>query len=93
MELTTNMIIVAVTLFLGQLTKKLGWIDKKYIPWQNLVIGLISGVICWVCELEANLPIALVKCVVASYAAGGAYDNLTVGKVNEEFHDNVGGEE
>lgn len=78
MELTVTGIIAFVTLILGQITKKLGWIDKKFIPYQNLIIGLISGVICWLVELEPNILISLLTCVMASYGAGGLYDNLTI---------------
>ena len=93
MELTIKTVIIAVTLFLGQITKKFKWFDKRYIPWQNLVIGLVSGVICYLTDLEANLATSLVKCIVASYAAGGLYDNIKIEPIEEEFCDNIGGEE
>lgn len=93
MNLTITTVIAFVTLLLGQITKKLGLIDKRYIPIQNLVIGLLSGVICWLLELEPTIIKAIITCVIASYGAGGLYDNLTVGKVKEEFYDNVGGDE
>lgn len=80
MELTITGIIAFVTLILGQITKKLGLVDKKYIPYQNLVIGVISGLICWICELEANIVVALITCIIACYGAGGFYDNLTIKK-------------
>ncbi len=83
MELTITGIIAFVTLILGQITKKLGLVDKKYIPYQNLVIGVISGFICWICELETNIFVALLTCIIASYGAGGFYDNLTIKKEEE----------
>lgn len=87
MELTVTGIIAFVTLILGQITKKLGWIDKKFIPYQNLVIGLISGVICWLVELEPNILVAMLSCLIASYGAGGLYDNLTIAKDNEDIEE------
>ena len=93
MNLTITSVIAFVTLLLGQITKKIGLVDKKYIPIQNLIIGLLSGVICWLLELEPNVTKALITCVIASYGAGGLYDNLTVGKIHEEFYDNIGGDE
>lgn len=87
MELTVTGIIAFVTLILGQITKKLGWIDKKFIPYQNLVIGLISGVICWLVELEPNIMVAILSCLIASYGAGGLYDNLTIKKENDNAED------
>lgn len=78
MELTVTGVVALVTLILGQITKKLGWVDKKFIPYQNLVIGLLSGVICWLVELEPNILVAMLSCLIASYGAGGLYDNLTI---------------
>lgn len=83
MELTIATVIAFVTLILGQITKKLGLVDKKYIPYQNFVVGLVSGLICWLVELEPNLGVALLTCVIASYGAGGFYDNLTIKKGEE----------
>lgn len=79
MELTIATVIAFVTLILGQITKKLGLVDKKYIPYQNFVIGLVSGLICWLVELEPNLGVSVLTCIIASYGAGGFYDNLTIG--------------
>lgn len=87
MELTITGIIAFVTLILGQITKKLGWMNKKFIPYQNLVIGLISGLICWLVELEPNILVAMLSCLIASYGAGGLYDNLTIAKNNEDIEE------
>lgn len=83
MELTISSIVALITLLMGQITKKLGLVDKKYIPYQNLVIGLVSGLLCWLCDLEQNLIVALLSCMIASYGAGGLYDNLTIKKEEE----------
>ncbi len=95
MNLTIASVIAFVTLLLGQITKKLGWVNKKYIPIQNLVIGLISGLICWLLELEPTIIKALITCVIASYGAGGLYDNLTINKseVELEYDNEMGDEE
>ena len=95
MNLTISTIIAFVTLLLGQITKKLGWVNKKYIPIQNLVIGLLSGVICWLLELEPNVIKALITCVIASYGAGGLYDNITINtsEVELEYDPEMGDEE
>lgn len=78
MELTVASVVALITLLMGQITKKLGLVDKKYIPYQNLVIGLISGVICWLVDLQPNILVAILSCLIASYGAGGLYDNLTI---------------
>ncbi len=87
MELTIASVVALITLLFGQITKKLGLVDKKYIPYQNLVIGLVSGVICWLVELEPNIMTAILSCLIASYGAGGLYDNLTISKENEDAED------
>ena len=78
MELTITGIVAFITLIIGQITKKLGLVNKKYIPYQNLAIGIISGLICWLIELEPNFTKAILSCLIASYGAGGLYDNLTI---------------
>lgn len=78
MEITITGIIAFITLILGQISKKLGLVDKKFIPFQNLAIGVISGLICWLIELEPNIIKAILCCLIASYGAGGLYDNLTI---------------
>ena len=45
MELTAFSVISLVTLIIGFISKKLKIVDKKYIPLQNVVIGIISGFI------------------------------------------------
>lgn len=95
MDLTIASVIAFVTLLLGQITKKLGWVNKKYIPIQNLVIGLVSGAICWLLELEPNIIKAIITCVIAGYGAGGLYDNLTINgsEVELEYDTEMGDEE
>ena len=78
MDLTIAGIIAFVTYLIGQVTKKFGWVNKKYIPYQNAAIGLISGILCWLLDLEPNVMRAIGVCVIASFGAGGAYDCATV---------------
>lgn len=80
MELTVTTIVAFTTLVLGEITKRLGWVDKKYIPIQTLVVGLTSGAICFFCGVEENFFTAIVSCVLASAAASGVYDVVTVKK-------------
>lgn len=95
MNLTITTVIAFVTLISGQITKKLGLVNKKYIPVQNLVIGLLSGVICWLLDLEPSIVRAVATCVIACYSAGGIYDNLTINtsEVELEYDPEMGDEE
>ena len=79
MELTVSGIVAFVTLILGQITKKLGLVNKKYIPIQSVVIGLLSGLIVWLVELEPNIMSAMLTCLISSLAASGLYDTDEIG--------------
>lgn len=75
MEITYVVIIGIVTYILGAITKL--FIDKipnKYIPFQNVVIGIIAGLICYFTKIEPNILQALVLCLTASMGAGGVAD-------------------
>jgi hypothetical protein len=78
MNLTITGIIAVVTYLMGQITKKLGWVNKKYIPIQNIVIGLISGVLCWLVDLEPDIVKAIIACIITCLGTGGAYDLATI---------------
>lgn len=78
MELTIMGIISFVTLIIGQITKKLGLVNKKYIPIQSVVIGAISGVLCYVTDLEPNIITSLITCIIASLSASGLYDVVEI---------------
>ena len=52
MEVTYLIIIALVTYILGAITKvKIDKIPNKYIPLQNVIIGVISAVICIVWKI------------------------------------------
>ncbi|HIQ90991.1 MAG TPA: hypothetical protein IAB27_05155 [Candidatus Coprosoma intestinipullorum] len=75
MEITYVVIITIITYICGAITKC--FVDKvpsKYIPIQNVIIGIIAGLICYFTKIEPNLLQALVLCLVASMGAGGIAD-------------------
>lgn len=78
MELTVAGIVALITLVIGQISKKLGILDKKYIPYQNVAIGLISGLVVWVVDLDTNLLSAILTCLISSLGASGVYDTFEV---------------
>lgn len=79
MELTAFSIISLVTLIVGFISKKLSIVDRKYIPLQNVIIGIISGVIVYFAEIETSIFRSIVLCLIGALSAGGAYDALKVG--------------
>lgn len=83
MEITYAVIVAIVTLATGAITKAfVEVIPDKFIPLQNLLIGIISAVLCIVFDIEPDVLQAFVLCIMASLGAGGAYD-LVMTKVKE----------
>ena len=85
MEVTAEMVIAVVTAILtyifGLLSKKFNWIESKYIPIQNAIIGILAGVICKVLGLaDSNMLITLMYTLFGSMTAGGTYDLTKSGK-------------
>ena len=82
MEITYVVIVTIVTYLCGSITKAfIDQIPNKYIPLQNTIIGIISGLICYFAKVEPNLLQALVLCMIASYGAGGING---LSKINRE---------
>lgn len=77
-EMTIPTIISFVTLVItyifGVLSKKFNWLESKYIPYQNAIIGILAGIIAWCTGLVDNLGTAIVMCVISAFGAGGGYD-------------------
>lgn len=69
LELTIGIVTLVVTWVLGELSKKYGWIEKKVIPLQNLLVGVIAGLIYSIITRDVNLVISSL-----GLFAGGTYD-------------------
>lgn len=81
MEITVALIITALTLIAGEITK-LTKIDNKYIPLQNLIIAAVASIICIIFKVQ-NLSVldTIIMCVFSTMSAGGLAD---LKKVNKE---------
>lgn len=74
-EITYVVVVGIITYILGAITKCfIETIPNKFIPIQNVVIGAISGCVCYFTQIESNLLQALVLCFIAANAAGGISD-------------------
>ena len=81
MEITYVIVIAIIAYIFGAITKIfIDSIPNKYIPIQNVVIGLISGLICYFTGIEANFLQAIVLCLVACMGAGGIADLININK-------------
>lgn len=79
MEITYVVIIAIVAYVLGAITKIfIDSIPNKYIPIQNVIVGIISALICYFTGIEANLLQSIVLCLVATMGAGGIADLINI---------------
>ena len=85
MQISYLIIISIVTYILGSFTK-LKWnkMPNKYIPLQNVLIGLISATICFVFKIQTNFINSLVLCFLAVMGAGGTSDLMQTFKKEED---------
>lgn len=83
MELTiTYVLIVAlVTYIFGAITKAfIDSVPNRFIPLQNVVIGIVSALICYFTKIEPDLFTSIVLCLIASSGAGGVADFIKMFK-------------
>ena len=79
MEITYVVIIAIVAYVLGAITKIfIETVPNKYIPIQNVIVGIVSALICYFTGVESNLLQAVVLCVVATMGAGGIADLINI---------------
>lgn len=84
MEITYIVIIAIVAYVLGAITKIfIDAVPNKYIPIQNVVVGIASALICYFTGIETNLLQAIVLCLIATMGAGGTADLINIGKGDE----------
>lgn len=79
MDITYIIIVGIITYILGAITKVfIDTVPNKYIPIQNVIIGIISGLVCYFTKIEPNLLTSLVLCLSATNAAGGIADLIEI---------------
>lgn len=79
MEITYVVIIAIVAYILGAITKIfIDAVPNKYIPIQNVVVGIVSALICYFTDIETNLLQSIVLCLVATMGAGGIADLINI---------------
>lgn len=75
-----------VTLIFGELAKRFNWLESKYVPVQNVLIGIIAGGLVYFLRLNENLLSSILLCLFSSMCAGGTYDlaKTKVGELNDK---------
>lgn len=80
MEITVALIITALTLVAGEITK-ITTIPNKYIPLQNIIIAVIASIICVVFKVEdMTILETIITCIFGTMSAGGIADLKKVGQ-------------
>ncbi len=80
MEITYVVIVFIITYVFGAITKCfIDVIPNKYIPIQNVIIGIVSGIICYYIGIETDLVTSLVLCFMSAIGAGGTADLISMG--------------
>ena len=74
MEITIAIVVMALTLIAGEITK-ITTIPNKYIPLQNIIIAVIASIVCILFKVE-NMGVleTIITCIFASMSAGGIAD-------------------
>lgn len=85
MTITYIIIVALVAYVFGAITKAfVENIPNKFIPLQNVVIGIISALICYFCKIESDLLQSVVLCLMATMGAGGVSDLIKLVKKEGE---------
>lgn len=74
MTLSVASIVMFTTLVLGAICKSTNMCTKKNIPLQNLIVGIVSGILCFFAGIEDNIVSSIITCVMSAFSAGGIYD-------------------
>lgn len=94
MEITYMVILTIITYIFGAITKVfVDNVPNRFIPLQNVIIGIVAGLICYFTKIESNLLQALCLCFMATMTAGGVADLKNLKQSSEfieETSDNKG---
>ena len=84
MTISLSVVIMLVAYTFGAITKLFTQnLPSKFIPMQNVVIGLISGIICYFLKLDENLLNSILVGVMSTMSAGGIADLISIGKTQD----------
>lgn len=84
MEITVAIIITALTLIAGEITK-LTSLDNKWIPLQNIIIAIVASIVCLVFHVEDMTVLeTIVTCIFGTMSAGGIADLKKIVEKKEE---------
>ena len=75
MQISYIIVIIVIAYVFGAITKAfVKEVPNHLIPLQNVIVGLVSALICYVFKIETNLLQAIFLCLLATMGAGGFSD-------------------
>ncbi len=77
LELIFGLVQALVTAVLGMFTKK-GKVPSKYIPIQNIIIGVVAGLLAIYFGIYDDAVLAIFVCLATSLGVGGTYDAIQI---------------
>lgn len=81
-EVIFGVVQAIVTAIAGIIFKKTQ-IPNKYIPIQNMVIGILAGILAYYFRVYDNIGISLMLCLATSLGVGGLYDATQISSKEE----------
>lgn len=79
MVISYTIIVGVIAYIFGAITKVfVEAIPDRFIPLQNVIIGIVSGLICFFFGIETDILQAIVLCLIATMSAGGVADLVKI---------------
>lgn len=76
-EIIFGVVQAIVTAIAGIIFKKTD-VPARYIPIQNIIIGVICGFLAYYFGIYTDIPTSLMLCLAISLGVGGAYDIMQI---------------
>ena len=58
-------------------------LPNKYIPIQNIVIGVVSGIVCYFLKIDDNMLNSILLGIMSTMSAGGIADLIKIPKTDD----------
>ena len=85
MTITLSVVIMLVAYTFGDITKI--FIEKlpnKYIPIQNIIIGIVSGIVCYFLKIDDSMLNSILLGIMSTMSAGGIADLIKIPKTDDD---------
>ena len=58
-------------------------LPNKYIPIQNIIIGIVSGIVCYFLKIDDNMLNSILLGIMSTMSAGGIADLIKIPKTDD----------